>query len=85
MMELASDVGPVPLQIGAVLVVGSGAHLAASGPGPVNASSRPGASTLHVPADVQGMEWPDPPIPEVLNSHMSSLGLAESGERQRAA
>lgn len=31
MMELASDVGPVPLQVGAVLVFGSGAHLAASG------------------------------------------------------
>ena len=31
MMELASDVGPVPLQVGAVLVFESGAHLAASG------------------------------------------------------
>jgi hypothetical protein len=29
MMELASDVGPVPLQVGAVLVFDSGAHLAA--------------------------------------------------------
>jgi hypothetical protein len=31
MMELASDVGPVPLQVGAVLVFESGAHLAVSG------------------------------------------------------
>jgi diacylglycerol O-acyltransferase / wax synthase len=30
MMELASDIGPVPLQVGAVLVFESGAHLAAS-------------------------------------------------------
>jgi diacylglycerol O-acyltransferase / wax synthase len=29
MMELASDVGPVPLQVGAVLVFGSGAYLTA--------------------------------------------------------
>jgi diacylglycerol O-acyltransferase / wax synthase len=31
MMELASDVGPAPLQVGAVLVFGSGAHLTAGG------------------------------------------------------
>jgi hypothetical protein len=31
MMELASDVGPVPLQVGAVLVFESGTDLAASG------------------------------------------------------
>jgi WS/DGAT/MGAT family acyltransferase len=30
MMELASDVGPVPLQVGAVLVFGPGTHLVAS-------------------------------------------------------